>query len=273
MDNNLQMKEILESPVIDIGTLYDIFTDMDIDDNYREKKFTTYNFNGIPVPRVSEILKECIGKEALMFWAAKLGTKSMFFEKSKAQTIGTKTHERIEHFLLYGEDLKDNTFNYSKYINIAYNNFKEWLKYINFKGIFIEEIIAVEVPISCPYYGGTIDCIARINGKVYIIDFKTSKQISFEYFLQTSAYMWAVNNGFCPDLPHIDGIGIIRIDKEFKGMFEDVFLNEFIPRQNLIIQEYIKTFGALLNSYYHIHNCQIQMANYQKNYRTLGGIS
>ena len=49
---------------------------------------------------------------------------------------------------------------------------------------------------------------------IYIIDFKTSKQISYEYIIQTCAYMWLINNGFFPEISHIDGVGIIRVDKE-----------------------------------------------------------
>ena len=63
-------------------------------------------------------------------------------------------------------------------------------------GYFIDKVIGVEIPISCPWFGGTIDAILVINGATYIIDFKTSKKISSEYLVQVAAYMWLVNNGF-----------------------------------------------------------------------------
>lgn len=175
----------------------------------------------------------------------------------------------IENYLLTGNDLNLSykiVPNYIKSVNIAYNNFKLWVDNINNLGYKIEKILATEQEVTCPYYGGTIDCIMEINGATYIIDFKTSKQISYEYIIQTCAYMWLINNGFFPEISHIDGIGIIRVDKEKEGKFEDLFLNEHIPYQKEIIDQYIRGFGSLLNSYYNNINMKILFSNYKKSY-------
>lgn len=249
--------------------LQDIFLLDNISDEYRSKNFDTYKFNGIPVPRVSNILKECISKEFLISWAARLGTQQYMIEKNKATTIGTRVHEMIENYLLTGNDLNLSykiVPNYIKSVNIAYNNFKLWVDNINNLGYKIEKILATEQEVTCPYYGGTIDCIMKINGAIYIIDFKTSKQISYEYIIQTCAYMWLINNGFFPEISHIDGVGIIRVDKEKEGKFEDLFLNEHIPYQKEIIDQYIRGFGSLLNSYYNNINMKILFSNYKKSY-------
>lgn len=249
--------------------LQDIFLLDNISDEYRSKNFDTYKFNGIPVPRVSNILKECISKEFLISWAARLGTQQYMIEKNRATTIGTRVHEMIENYLLTGNDLNLSykiVPNYIKSVNIAYNNFKLWVDNINNLGYKIEKILATEQEVTCPYYGGTIDCIMEINGAIYIIDFKTSKQISYEYIIQTCAYMWLINNGFFPVISHIDGIGIIRVDKEKEGKFEDLFLNEHIPYQKEIIDQYIRGFGSLLNSYYNNINMKILFSNYKKSY-------
>lgn len=250
-------------------SLEDIYLMDTIDDVYRKKYFTYYDFEGKGVPRVSNILKECIGKESLMMWAATVGKQEMMRIKNQATTVGSYVHEMIENFLLTGNDL-DISYKvphaYILEINMAYSNFKKWISYINSKGYVVEEIIATEYRISCPYYGGTIDCIMKINGKNYIVDFKTSKSISHEYIMQIASYMWIVNNGFCSELPHIDGIGIIRIDKE-KDVFEDLFLNEADPRQNMIINNYMRGFGVLVNSYYHNINMRRLFTQYKKEYK------
>lgn len=249
--------------------LQDIFLLDNISDEYRSKNFDTYKFNGIPIPRVSNILKECISKEFLISWAARLGIQQYMIEKNRATTIGTRVHEMIENYLLTGNDLNLSykiVPNYIKSVNIAYNNFKLWVDNINNLGYKIEKILATEQEVTCPYYGGTIDCIMEINGATYIIDFKTSKQISYEYIIQTCAYMWLINNGFFPEISHIDGIGIIRVDKEKEGKFEDLFLNEYIPYQKEIIDQYIRGFGSLLNSYYNNINMKILFSNYKKSY-------
>lgn len=261
------MIEIGNYPCIPIpDKLEDIFL-LDSVNNFRNK-LDTYEFNGIPVPRVSNILKECIGKDYLINWAAKLGRRQYIIETNRATTIGTRVHEMIENYLLNGTDL-DVSFttsaSYMSSVNMAYSNFKNWIKYINNLGYYIEEIVATEKAITCPYYGGTIDCICKINGRYYIVDFKTSKQISYEYIIQTCAYMWVVNNGYCKDLPHIDGIGIIRVDKN-RDKFEDLFLNENIEYQKNIIDQYIVGFGSLLSSYYNNINMKYIFSTYKKQY-------
>ena len=252
--------------------LEDIFLLDNISDEYRNKNFTTYKFNDngkeIGVPRVSNILKECIFKEFLINWAAKIGTFQMKIEQNKATTIGTAVHEMIECYINNG-DIIDLSYKlppqYMEYINTAFNNFLCWENNLHNMGFNIDDVFGTEVEIVCPYYGGTIDCIMKINNAWYIIDFKTSKQISYEYIIQTCAYLWVVNN-YYPKFPHINGIGIIRIDKEKSNKFNDLFLNEFDLYQNNLINEYIKGFGALLNSYYNNINMRNLFYKYKKEY-------
>jgi hypothetical protein len=45
-------------------------------------------------------------------------------------------------------------------------------------------------------YAGTVDAIARIDGKLGVLDIKTSSSIYRDYCLQTSAYMDALKNEF-----------------------------------------------------------------------------
>jgi hypothetical protein len=259
-----------EFPVIDINELQDIFLLDSIDKNYREENFDTYKFYNIPVPRVSNILKECINKEYLVKWAASIGIKAMYSQQKKATTIGTIVHELIERYLNNNNKEEYNykskvPYSYLHSIEKSFNNFLLWEKNLNNLGYKIEKIIGTEIPISCPYYGGTIDCIMRINGANYIVDFKTSKSISFEYIIQTCAYLWVINNGYVNNIPYVDGIGIIRVDKQM-NKFEDLFLNLHIPSQKIIIDQYIQGFGSLLYSYYNQLNMKNLFGAYKKSY-------
>jgi hypothetical protein len=47
-------------------------------------------------------------------------------------------------------------------------------------------------------YAGSIDLIARVNGALYIIDFKTSQQVWVSHEMQVSAYRETVENGENP---------------------------------------------------------------------------
>jgi hypothetical protein len=268
-DKNNEILDLSTIPSIELQTrLSDLF-ELEGIDEYRDKNFNTYYFNGVPVPRVSNIFKECIGKEYLMFWAAKLGQSEFVKARNDATTIGSIVHEMIENLLINGTDL-DMSYKLSpdqkSKVDRAYNNFKRWLDKLHSLGYNIDYIYGTEVSTVSPYYGGTIDLLARINGKNYIIDFKTSKVIAPEYIMQTCAYMWNVNNGYCSIDIHIDGIGIIRVDKE-KDSFEDLFLNEYIPYQREILYKYTAGFGSLLSSYYHMINMNYILKTYKKQFK------
>lgn len=58
-------------------------------------------------------------------------------------------------------------------------------------------------------YAGTIDVVARINGKLGVLDIKTSQAIYRDYNLQTAAYMEAL----LPDFPELETRWIVRIDQ------------------------------------------------------------
>ena len=70
-------------------------------------------------------------------------------------------------------------------------------------------------------YAGTVDAVAKINGRVCVIDFKTSKKIYKPYHLQVTAYAQAIKR--------IDGLGrwplgiILRLDKETGEYEQKVF--------------------------------------------------
>ena len=89
--------KIIKAPSISLGELQDVFLLDGVDE--ARGKMDTYTFNNIPVPRVSNILKECIGKEYLMMWAAKLGKQQFAIERIKATTIGSRVHDMIENYL------------------------------------------------------------------------------------------------------------------------------------------------------------------------------
>lgn len=59
-------------------------------------------------------------------------------------------------------------------------------------------------------YCGILDAVAVVNGKKYIIDYKTSKRIYTEYLLQVAGY------GIAYEEEHgaVDGYIILRFDKE-----------------------------------------------------------
>ena len=232
-----------------------------------------YEYGDKRVPRVTSILSQCENQEGLIRWAAGMGYKKYTFIKESSLEIGNIVHESIDHYLIdkYNYD-KDFNINYDMvpddYKNAVYNsfeNFKLWEANLQSLGYRIEEVFGLEIPVVTPWYGGTIDAIFKINGAYYIIDFKTSKKISNSYLLQTSAYMYAVNNGYGPNI-HIDGIGIIRVDKTNYGIIDDLFLTSSDPMQSNIILNHISCFWSYLVAYYNTMSVNYQGDKYVKTY-------
>ena len=245
----------------------------------RKNNWNKYDYNKTGVPRVTNIIKQCRDQSALISWASKVGFKADDY-RDKALTIGTITHECVDEYLRakyinhvnFNLNLSNVDSIYRDSVFIAFNNFINWENRLNLYGGKIDEVIGIEVPVSCPWFGGTIDAIMRINNAVYIIDFKTSKFISEEYLLQTAAYMWCVNNYYEEYMiPKIDGIGIIRLDKS-KQCVDDLFLNAFIPEQLNIIDNYYKCFASYVESHYRTLSTDYITGSYKNKYDNNKGI-
>ena len=215
-----------------------------------------YKYNDILVPRVSRILDVAIGNKGLVDWAARVGYSKMNSIRDSALAVGSLVHEMIEYNLNTNADKDINFSDYNlddhdiQSVICSYNNYKVWKDHLISTGNKIDKIIGTEIPVVCPWYGGTIDCIMVINGATYIIDFKTSKQISLNYILQVCAYAWIVNANYSDICPKIDGVGILRFDKRYEGQFEEYFVTASLNQP--LWDHYTNTFWSICNSFYNI---------------------
>jgi len=213
----------------------------------RSREWINYNHEEKGVPRVSHILAQCENQEGLIQWAANIGRRKYDYYREKALNIGTIVHENIDEYLMskyvYHTPFSINFNNieddYRKSVYNSFENFKLWEKRLEEYGCKIEEVVGLEIKVTCPWYGGTIDGIVKINGRYYIIDFKTSKKISMSYFLQASAYMWIVNNGYAP----MDNIIDIYNEKYF---FTGGALYKTLGDKEML---YYKTVSYILDNY------------------------
>ena len=224
-----------------------------------------YEYNGNPVPRVTHILDFCKDQRNLIEWAAGIPEKMYYNIRNKALGVGTYVHETIDNYILYqvGQSTKEHQFpaefnslseSWKEEIETAYRNFISWYNRFESYGYHINKVYGVEIPLICPYFGGTADAIVDINGSAYIIDFKTSKSISFEYALQLAAYKILVNNEFYDKtkyiIPNIEGIGIIKVGKKFEDDMADFFMNDSNP----IMKYYESTFISMVNTYWRYYS-------------------
>ena len=218
-------------------------------DNFNDKlKFESdYIYNGITVPRVTKIISKCIHSDSLMRWANSLGFKHQSYNTvlNRAADIGSQCHSNIDQFMdnnnhiMHEDNLYNESFN-------AYNSFRKWFDYIN--NIMPINVIFHEKTLVCPYFGGTIDGLYNINGKIYLVDYKTSNSIKYSHFLQLSAYRFMLKN-ICNI--NIDGCIILQLSKT------DISYKEYVLNFNNIdhlnfINSCEAAFLSMVYSYYNI---------------------
>jgi len=172
----------------------------------------------------------------------------------EALDIGTQVHDAIEQYIKTGKDL---TGELKPEVENGFIAFLEWEKE------HVDKWLESEIKtVNTKYgYGGTYDAIFQHkNGKIIMLDFKTSKAIYPENWLQLSAYKKAretlsgeysifFDRGQTATFNYnlepikIDGVGILRLDK-ITG------LPEYKRRDEKRAEHDWESFKSLTNFYY-----------------------
>lgn len=201
-----------------------------------------YAIEGEDFPSVTHILS-CIGKPALINWAAsqertlvmdtaadlyldlaqtppmsrpvylttlqkRLGKeKAHKRQLAKAGEIGTQVHKLVEwnNRRTLGQEAgpEPHVVDDAQWAFMAY---QDWASSVNLEPVLIEQTV-----FSRQYrYAGTMDLLAKVNGRLHLIDFKTSKAVYNEAHLQNVAYQVALT-----EMGHGDPVGglIVRLPK------------------------------------------------------------
>lgn len=237
-----------------------------------------YKRNKQEYPRVTSIL-DLLNKSAIPQWAAnqaieyirqevmtkKFNTREQIesllqaarFEwrnaGKQALDIGSEIHNLIELYIKDGRDavgeLKPEVENgFLAFLGWEKENVKQWIE---------SEIIVFH---SDACYAGTADAIVELkNGKIYLIDFKSSKGFYDGYDMQISGYRGALSNmvlhGFIQDY-NVEGIGILRLDKE-------TGLPEF-KDYSAVYEQKLEAFLRLVDFYYAVSNRRCKNIRTQK---------
>lgn len=195
------MRDIKSYIIKSLDTLLDGYPDL-------SKVFeSSYYFDDLNVPRVTKIIRRCIHSEGLMSWANYMGFKHQSYTKilSHAAEVGSQCHARINAFF---EPKNKQPMQLLEEANYAYESFNKWYNYVC--SIANVKPILHEYTITCKYFGGTLDGLYRINDKVYIIDYKTSNHVDFDYMLQLAAYIFMLEEY---EKITIDGAIILQLSK------------------------------------------------------------
>lgn len=168
-------------------------------------------------------IKKLNGKE---FYELLKTAKGAFRRHTKeAANSGTLAHDYIENHVCGRKQPKELVLKVQadgKAKN-SVKAFSEWEKTHKVEWVASELVVGSETH----EFAGTLDAIAYVDNIPSVIDFKTSNQISPDYFLQTAAYQIAIEEmGFKP-LQRI----ILRIPKD-GGAFESVTIPNILEDFN-----------------------------------------
>lgn len=142
----------------------------------------------------------------------------------EAADIGTITHTYAELYSLGKADeaseLLEKVKKADKFpiIKVCIGKYLEWTK--DNKG----EFVSAELLVASPTYDycGKYDRIDRVNGKLRLRDYKTSKSIYIDQFVQLAAYRLAIKEWLNLE---IEGLEIVRFGKE-DGAFETLVIDK-----------------------------------------------
>jgi PD-(D/E)XK nuclease superfamily len=161
------------------------------------------------VTTVTGLLK----KAAIMEWRKRVGEAEANRISSKAANRGTRIHTLCESYLR-NEPVAAGLFDVE-----TFDSIKPQLNRIN-------KIHCLETPLFSDHLqvAGTVDCIAEYDGKLSVIDFKTSSRLKkrediHDYFIQCSAYAVAFEER--TQIPVGNLVIIMAVDNEEPLIFKE----------------------------------------------------
>ena len=191
--------------------------------------------DSVQIPSVTRIIDSCFPKH-LTDWAVKSGADAYLetwnhdlevndryelivnaYKKigEEAANIGSRVHSWLHQYITEAIPEKfESPAGGEKCIDA----FLEWEKSKQIKWEECERMVFQAA--RAIRYAGTADALAEVDGKKFVIDFKTSKKIYKSYYLQVAAYAAALNEELGLDEDNKYQGMILRLDKE-TGKFQE----------------------------------------------------
>ena len=159
---------------------------------------------------VTTILSEKLDKTALLEWRKRVGEEEANRISAQSTRRGNSIHKIAERYVLNEENIYQNEMP----VNVeSFQPIKSALD------AHVDNILGVELPLCSKALGcaGRTDLVAEYDGKVSIIDFKTSKKLKKEewiesYFLQSTVYSMMFERLYSISVPQI--VIILTVDNE-----------------------------------------------------------
>jgi len=232
-------------------------------------RITYKNKAGDKVPSVTTVLG-VLDKPALKFWANKIGLEGIKMSEyvDDKAIIGTTAHYIVECYLTGEKEdfskIPKVTPEQIEQARKCANKFFEWE---NCQAEFVPIANELQLVSENYQFGGTIDCVAVLNGKLTLIDFKTCNAIYNEPYFQTSAYKVNLEENFKVIQPilkekgynfdKIENVVILRIGRNEEEGFEYIEIPEHIQETSF------STFLKCLGLHHLVKNFTKQLKEHQ----------
>lgn len=186
---------------------------------------------GVNLPSITTVLS-ILSRDSIAKWRKRVGEEEANKISTRASGRGTRVHEIIEKYMNNEEDYRDG------YTPDIIQSFLDVRSILDNR---IGTVYAMEAPLYSTHLGvaGRVDCIAEFDGKLSVIDFKTSmkpKKLDWikNYFMQESAYaiMWEERTG----QPITQLVTIISVDDHEPQVFIEHRDNWVRPLRDTIKQ-------------------------------------
>jgi genome maintenance exonuclease 1 len=181
-----------------------------------------------------------LSRDAILKWRKRVGEEEANRVSHKASARGTRIHELCENYINNVEDI-----NLKRY---DYNDLDNFAKLRQVMDSYIDNIRMQETRLWSDTFrmAGTVDCIADFDGKLSVIDFKTSKKLKEKdwitgYFCQATAY--AIMYEELTGIPVPRTVIIISVDDEEPQIFVEK-RDTYYPQMKEIREKYYEEYGV-----------------------------
>lgn len=206
--------------------------------------------DGKRVPSVTTITKRFADSGGLIRWANQQGLdgKSLEEERDAAADAGRLAHAWIEASI-FGRPLERPhwaTDEMCEQAKRALASFRDWAEEVRL------EVLETEMPLVSEQhrFGGTMDCLAIVSGKLAILDWKSGKSIYGDFIVQQAGYHLLLEGRGDAHLP--ERICVLRIGKQYADFHYHSWGQDVIAlaRKSFLMQRELydldREFGKLL---------------------------
>jgi hypothetical protein len=195
---------------------HEFFDKTEIEAVYDDGKRFYKTPNGEIYPSVTTVISKKFGTHHLDEWKKRVGEEEANRISNIAKTRGTAIHSLCERYIL-------NDPNYAKgHMPVNLSTFKQIQPVLD---QYVGKIYGIEFPLwsSTLKTAGRTDLIAEFDGKMSIVDYKTSKRRKDEdhilnYFVQATTYAHMLAERLNIDVPEQIAI-VIAVDEDNSQLF------------------------------------------------------